>query len=87
MIKDKVSIDGALVTSADIGSRNGVFQGIDKKYSDQDVIVVDGHSTDIHQLTPVWCRLALRHALKAGPSLAGHSSVATIPHELNAECA
>ena len=30
MIKDKVSIDGALVTSADIGSSNGVLHGIDK---------------------------------------------------------
>jgi uncharacterized surface protein with fasciclin (FAS1) repeats len=27
---DKVSIDGALVTSADIGSSNGVIHGIDK---------------------------------------------------------
>ena len=30
MIKDKVSIDGALVTSADIGSSNGILHGIDK---------------------------------------------------------
>ena len=30
MIKDKVSIDGALVTSADIGSSNGIIHGIDK---------------------------------------------------------
>ena len=29
MIKDKVSIDGALVTSADIGSSNGILHGID----------------------------------------------------------
>lgn len=27
---DQVSIDGALVTSADIGSSNGVIHGIDK---------------------------------------------------------
>jgi uncharacterized surface protein with fasciclin (FAS1) repeats len=30
MTNDKVSIDGALVTSADIGSSNGVIHGIDK---------------------------------------------------------
>jgi len=30
MTDDKVSIDGALVTSADIGSSNGVIHGIDK---------------------------------------------------------
>lgn len=30
LIDDKVSIDGALVTSADIGSSNGVIHGIDK---------------------------------------------------------
>ncbi len=30
MSDDKVSIDGALVTSADIGSSNGVLHGIDK---------------------------------------------------------
>ena len=30
MIKDKVSIDGALVTSADISSSNGILHGIDK---------------------------------------------------------
>ena len=30
MIKDKVSIDGALVTSSDIGSSNGILHGIDK---------------------------------------------------------
>jgi len=30
MIKDKVSIDGALVTSADIGSSNGILHAIDK---------------------------------------------------------
>ncbi|WP_310063040.1 fasciclin domain-containing protein [Lysobacter niastensis] len=30
MTNDKVSIDGALVTSADIGSSNGVLHGIDK---------------------------------------------------------
>ena len=30
MTNDKVSIDGALVTSADIGSSNGIIHGIDK---------------------------------------------------------
>ena len=30
MTKDKVSIDGAMVTSADIGSSNGILHGIDK---------------------------------------------------------
>ena len=30
MAKDKVSIDGALVTSADIGASNGVLHAIDK---------------------------------------------------------
>ena len=30
LTNDKVSIDGALVTSADIGSSNGVIHGIDK---------------------------------------------------------
>jgi uncharacterized surface protein with fasciclin (FAS1) repeats len=30
MAKDKVSIDGALVTSADIGSSNGILHAIDK---------------------------------------------------------
>ena len=30
MTKDKVSIDGALVTSADLGSSNGILHGIDK---------------------------------------------------------
>ena len=30
MAKDKVSIDGALVTSADIGSSNGIIHAIDK---------------------------------------------------------
>ena len=30
MTKDKVSIDGALVTSADIGSSNGIIHAIDK---------------------------------------------------------
>ncbi|MGO4222032.1 fasciclin domain-containing protein [Lysobacter sp. TAF61] len=30
MTDDKVSIDGALVTSADIGSSNGIIHGIDK---------------------------------------------------------
>jgi uncharacterized surface protein with fasciclin (FAS1) repeats len=30
MTDGKVSIDGALVTSADIGSSNGVLHGIDK---------------------------------------------------------
>lgn len=30
LVDDKVSIDGALVTSADIGSSNGVIHGIDK---------------------------------------------------------
>ena len=30
MVLDKVSIDGALVTSADIGSSNGILHGIDK---------------------------------------------------------
>ena len=30
LTNDKVSIDGALVTSADIGSSNGIIHGIDK---------------------------------------------------------
>lgn len=30
MTKDKVSIDGAMVTSADLGSSNGILHGIDK---------------------------------------------------------
>ena len=30
MTMDKVSIDGAMVTSADIGSSNGILHGIDK---------------------------------------------------------